>query len=187
LEDCGALKYREGTREKMGFEEHRRAAPGRLRAAVITISDSRYRAWREGRDEDLSGRIMEERLRKEGHEVTREIVPDEPELILGAVKKHLEDPSVDVILTCGGTGITRRDVTIETLRPLLEKELPGFGERLRAMGYEMVGTPALLTRATFGVARGKLLCCLPGAPSSVEVGMKLLLPELGHLVKHARE
>ncbi|MEM2866469.1 MAG: MogA/MoaB family molybdenum cofactor biosynthesis protein [Candidatus Hadarchaeales archaeon] len=171
----------------MGFEEHRRAAPKKLRVAVITISDSRYRARLEGRDEDLSGRIMEEKLKGEGHEVVRDLVPDEPELILGAVKKHLEDPGVDAIFTCGGTGITRRDVTVETLRPLLEKELPGFGERLRAMGYEMVGTPALLTRSIFGVSKGKLICCLPGAPSSVEVGMKLLLPELGHLVKHARE
>ncbi len=171
----------------MGFEEHRRAAPARLRVAVITISDSRYQAWLEGRDEDLSGRIMEEKLRREGHEVVRDLVPDEPSLILGAVKRRLEDPAVDVVLTCGGTGITRRDVTVETVRPLLEKELPGFGERLRAIGYEMVGTPALLTRSIFGVSRGKLICCLPGAPSSVEAGMKLLLPELGHLVKHARE
>lgn len=171
----------------MGFEEHRRAAPKRLRVAVITVSDSRYRAWLEGRDEDLSGKIMEERLRKEGHEVVRELVPDEPELILKTVEKHLGDPGVDAVLTCGGTGIARRDVTVETIRPLLEKELPGFAERLRAMGYEMVGTPALLTRAVFGVARGKFVGCLPGAPSSVEVGMRLLLPELGHLVKHARE
>ncbi|MEM1981443.1 MAG: MogA/MoaB family molybdenum cofactor biosynthesis protein [Candidatus Hadarchaeales archaeon] len=171
----------------MGFEKHRKEAPKKLRVAVITISDSRYRAWLEGRDEDLSGKIMEERLKREGHEVVRDLVPDEPELILRVVKKHLEDPSVDVILTCGGTGITQRDVTVETIRPLLEKELPGFAERLRAMGYEMVGTPALLTRAIFGVTKGKFMGCLPGAPSSVEVGMKLLLPELGHLVKHARE
>ncbi len=171
----------------MSFFKHRREAPKRLRVGVLTISDSRYRAKQEGRDEDVSGRIIETKLRKAGHEVFREIVPDEKDMIADMVKRFLEDERIDALITCGGTGITHRDVTLETLRPLFEKELPGFGERLRQLGYEMVGTPALLTRATCGIANRKPIFCLPGAPSSVEVGMGLILPELGHVVKHARE
>jgi molybdenum cofactor biosynthesis protein B len=83
--------------------------------------------------------------------------------------------------------VAKRDVTIETIAPMFEKDLPGFGEILRRIGYERVGTPALLTRAAAGIINGKPVFCLPGAPNAVEIGCRLILPELAHIVKHARE
>jgi len=168
-------------------ERHRELAPKRLRVAVLTVSDTRAAAMEEGRDEDISGRLIEQKLRRAGHQTIRRIVPDDRRKILAAVRAFVGDPELDVVITTGGTGIASRDMTIETLQPLFEKELPGFGEMLRSFGYRMVGTPALLTRATAGVIKRKPVFCLPGAPNAVKVAMRLIAPELGHVVKHARE
>ena len=162
-------------------------APKHLWVAVLTISDSRAAAMQKGRDEDVSGRIIERRLQKAGHDSTRIIVPDEARQIRAAVKKFISNKKIDAMITAGGTGITKRDVTIETLCPLFQKELSGFGEILRHLGYQKVGGPAFLTRSTAGLIERKPVFCLPGAPNAVEVAMDLILPELGHLVKHARE
>jgi molybdenum cofactor biosynthesis protein B len=167
--------------------EHKKDAPKHLRVAVLTISDSRSASMRDGRDMDVSGKIIERRLQETGHESTRLIVPDEAREIGASVKKFISDKKIDAVITTGGTGITFRDVTIETLQPLFEKELPGFGEILRQKGYQKVGGPAILTRATAGLIKRKPVFCLPGAPNAVEVAMDLIIPELGHLVKHARE
>ena len=161
--------------------------PKRLVVAVLVVSDKRAAAAREGRDEDLSGKIFEERIREIGHMAIRKIVPDDPKKIRGAVRRFIADKKIDAVITTGGTGIAKRDVTIETVRPMFEKELPGFGEILRRMGYEKVGTPALLTRAAAGIVKRKPVFCLPGAPNAVEAAAGLILPELGHVVKHARE
>ena len=168
-------------------ERHRALAPKRLRVAVLTVSDARAAAMEKGRDEDISGKLIERKLRRAGHETTRRIVPDDARKILAAVRTFIDDPEMDAVITTGGTGIASRDVTIETLQPLFEKELPGFGEMLRSFGYKMVGVPALLTRATAGVVKRKPVFCLPGAPNAVKVAMRLITPELGHVVKHARE
>ena len=157
-----------------------------MRVAVLVVSDSKAAAMREGRDEDITGKLIEQKAREAGHETTRLIVPDEALEIKKAVQGFIADRKIDVVITTGGTGIARRDVTIETLSPLLEKELPGFGEILRRKGYEMVGTAALLTLATAGLIERKPIFCLPGAPNAAEVAMGLILPELGHVIKHAR-
>ena len=151
------------------------------------VSDSRAAAMREGRDEDVTGKLIERKACEAGHETTRLIVSDDADEIKKAVQGFIADKKIDVVITAGGTGITRRDVTIETLSPLFEKELPGFGEILRRIGYEKVGTPALLTLATAGLIERKPVFCLPGAPNAAEVAMGLILPELGHVIKHARE
>jgi molybdenum cofactor biosynthesis protein B len=166
---------------------HRKNAPRHLRVAVLTISDSRAAALKQGKDEDISGKLIERRLRAAGHSSTRLIVPDDAKQIRAVVRKFIADRKIDAVITAGGTGITSRDVTIEALRPLFEKELPGFGELLRRIGYERVGGPAFLTRATAGLIKRKPVFCLPGAPNAAEVAMDLILPELGHLIKHARE
>jgi len=142
---------------------------------------------REGRDEDITGKLIEQRAREVGHETTRLIVPDDAREIKKAVQEFIADRKIDAVITAGGTGLARRDVTIETLSPLFEKELPGFGEVLRRKGYEMVGTAALLTLTTAGIIERKPVFCLPGAPNAAEVAMGLILPELGHVIKHARE
>ena len=124
--------------------EHRKDAPKHLRVAVLTISDSRSAAMRDGRDMDVSGKIIERRLQETGHESTRLIVPDETREIGAAVKKFISDKKIDAVITTGGTGITFRDVTIETIQPLFEKELPGFGEVLRQKAASFVALyPAL--------------------------------------------
>ncbi len=167
--------------------EHRRGAPTHLRIAVLVVSDTRAAAIRKGRDEDVTGKLIEQSAREAGHETTRSIVPDDSRKIKKAVQEFIADKKIDVVITTGGTGITKRDVTIKTLSPLFEKELPGFGEILRRIGYEKVGTAALLTLSTAGLIRRKLVFCLPGAPNAAEVAMKIILPELGHIIKHARE
>jgi len=168
-------------------ERHRELGPKRLRVAVLTVSDTRAAAMEEGRDEDISGKLIEQSLRRAGHQTTRRIVPDDARKISAAVRAFVGDPAINVVITTGGTGVASRDVTIETLQPLFEKELPGFGEVLRSFGYKIVGTQALLTRATAGVIKRKPVFCLPGAPNAVKVAMRLITPELGHVVKHARE
>lgn len=143
---------------------------------------------RRGSDEDVTGKIIEKKARDAKYDTVRLIVPDDANEIKKAVKSFIADEKIDAVITAGGTGITKRDITIETLRPLFEKELPGFGEILRHIGYyEKVGGPALLTRATAGLIGRKPVFCLPGAPDAAKVAMKLILPELGHIIKHARE
>jgi molybdenum cofactor biosynthesis protein B len=167
--------------------EHRKEAPRYLHVAVLVISDTRAQKMREGQDEDISGKLIEKKSQAAGYTTTRRIVPDDAKQIRDAVKKFIADSKVNAVITTGGTGITARDVTIETLAPMFEKELQGFGEILRYIGYEKVGGPALLTRATAGLIKRKPVFCLPGAPNAVEVAMGLILPDLGHVVKHARE
>jgi molybdenum cofactor biosynthesis protein B len=171
----------------LNSEGHRREAPKRLKIAVLVVSDTRAAAAREGRDEDISGKLFEQRARELGHTTTRLIVPDEAAEIIRAVEKFIADKKIDAVVTTGGTGVASRDVTIETIQPMFEKELPGFGEILRRIGYEKVGTPALLTRTSAGIIKRKPVFCLPGAPNAVEVAAGLILQELGNILKYARE
>ena len=171
----------------MSFEEHRKKAPKKLRIAVLVVSDTRSAAMAKGLDEDISGKIIVQKAHEAGHEALRAIVPDERVKIRRVVKEFVADDKIEAVILTGGTGVAKRDVTIETIGPLYDKELPGFGEILRRVGYEMVGTPALLTRASAGIIGRKPVFCLPGAPNAVETAMNLILPELGHVVKHARD
>jgi len=171
-------------------ETHKAEAPRILSFAVITCSTSRYKEFSEtGRLNDPSGDIIVKALRENGHRVTmRRIVSDEKTQIQRVLMRALKSRKTDVIITSGGTGISPRDVTIEAVQPLLEKEIPGFGEIFRILSYEKIGSAAVLTRALAGVAKGKVIFCLPGSPQSVSLALeKLIIPEAGHLVKHARE
>jgi len=159
----------------------------KLMIAVLVVSDTRSAAMAKGRDEDISGKIIVQKAREAGHVATRSIVPDEKIKIRGAVKKYISNKEVDAVIATGGTGVAKRDVTIETIEPIFDKTLPGFGETLRRLGYEKVGTAALLSRSSAGIINKKPVFLLPGAPNAVEVAMELILPELGHIVKHARE
>ena len=170
--------------------KHKAEAPKSLNFAVIVCSSSRYREFKEnGRLDDPSGNLIVQKLKEEGHRVTlRRILPDEKTMIQHAVMRALKSRKVDVVITCGGTGVSPRDVTIEAVRPLLEKELEGFGEVFRMLSYKEIGSSAILTRALAGVSRGKAVFCIPGSPQSVSLALeKLIIPEAGHVVKHARE
>ena len=162
----------------MAVHEHKNKAHRTVRCAVITLSDTRDETT------DKSGQRIKALLAE--HEqpvVSYQILKDEPDQITAAVQALLARPDVDVILTNGGTGIAPRDTTFEALQGLLEKEIPGFGEMFRMLSYEDIGSAAMLTRATAGVAQGKVIISLPGSTGAVELGMtKLVLPELGHML-----
>jgi molybdenum cofactor biosynthesis protein B len=113
------------------------------------------------------------------------LVRNDPQQIQAAVHRFLLGTAQCLIVT-GGTGVGRRDVTVETVTPLLEKVLPGFGELFRWLGFGEIGSAAMLSRAVCGISRGKLICCLPGAEAAVRLGLsKLLLPELSHMLWEA--
>ena len=171
----------------MGVEEHKKRAPKKFKFAVITVSDTASR----GEKEDKSGNFLVDELEKAGNEgVLYRIVPDEKMAIIGAVVEAF-DKGADVVVTSGGTGIASRDVTIESLRPLFDKELTGFGEIFRLMSYEEIGTAAVMTRATAGIIRssGRAMAvfCLPGSLGAAKTGIKIILSEAGHVLKHGRE
>jgi len=171
-------------------EEHKATAPKKIKFAVIICSTSRYKVLSQGgKVEDLSGDLIENLLRSNGHDVTsRLIIPDDREAIEKAVNVRLASVDVDAIIISGGTGISTTDVTIETVKPLLEKELEGFGEILRRISYDEIGSAAVMTRATAGVSEGKAIFCVPGSPHAVQVAVeKLILKETGHILRHARE
>lgn len=166
----------------MGVEEHRAAAKTGLGFAVLTVSDTRDRATDEG------GALVAELATAAGHRVVdRKIVLDEADAIRGAVAAALADRATDVVVATGGTGFSPRDVTVDAVRPLFEREVEGFGELFRVNSWSEVGPAAMLSRATGGLARGKAIFLLPGSPKAVRLAMeKLILPEAGHLLAQAR-
>lgn len=162
-------------------EQHRAAAPKVISCAVITVSDTRTL------ETDTGGRELVTRLEASGHTVTlRKIVPDEPEVITTLVMELVRSPNVEAILITGGTGISSRDRTYEAVKSLLTQELPGYGELFRWLSFQEIGPAAMLSRAIGGVATGKVLLTMPGSPAAVRLAMeRLILPELGHLVREA--
>ncbi len=163
-------------------EEHRQAAPRSLRFSVLTISDTRTI------DTDHSGKRIVDSMTQAGHEMLqRYIVPDEPDQISKQVVLLCEDNFLDVLLLTGGTGISPRDRTPEAVAPLLEVQLPGFGELFRMLSFNEIGPATMLSRALAG-RRGKVLVfCLPGSLAAVGLALdKILISELPHLVLHSR-
>jgi len=158
--------------------EHRSDAPTQVSCFVLTCSDSRAHA------DDVSGRALREALEAAGHSVVGQtVVRDEPDQIRAAVERGIEGGARAVLIT-GGTGITRRDQTVEAIRPLLEKEIPGFGELFRMLSFQEIGSAAWLSRALAGTSRGVLIFVLPGSPNAVRLALdRLILPELGHAVR----
>ena len=102
------------------------------------------------------------------------------------MRELLEEDELQVIITNGGTGVSHRDVTVEAIYPLLEKKLDGFGELFRLLTYQEIGTGSIMSRAIAGVAKGKVIICLPGSPGAANLAMdKIILPEIGHMVREA--
>lgn len=164
-------------------EAHRKEAPKSVRCAVITVSDTRTLAT------DTGGQSIVDVLSAAGHRVVaREIVPDEPDRMRELVRRLVALGEVDAILMTGGTGVARRDQTYETVGALFTKPLPGYGELFRMLSYHAIGPAALLSRATGGLVDQTVLLTMPGSPAAVRLAMeKLILPELGHLVREARK
>jgi molybdenum cofactor biosynthesis protein B len=171
-------------------KKHKATAPKQLKFAVFVCSTSRYQQLQKGEKiADVSGDTIEALLRNAGHRVLfKKVIADEKVMIEEAVNSVLSSAELDVAIFCGGTGITPKDITIETVSPFLEKTLPGFGEIFRRLSYDRVGSAAVMSRAVAGVAKGKALFCIPGSPDAVRVSVEMLiLPEAPHIVRHARE
>jgi molybdopterin adenylyltransferase len=135
---------------------------------------------------DEGGDAAEAEVRRAGNVVaSRGLLSDDVRTIRKEVGSFLKGDD-DVLLVTGGTGVSSRDVTIEAVRPFFQKELDGFGELLRRLSFDEIGTAALLTRATLGVADGKVIMCLPGSPGAVKTAMKAFAAELPHIVHIAR-
>lgn len=162
--------------------EHRDQSPVSIRCAVLTVSDTRTLA------DDVGGQSVIDRLTGAGHEVVaRAIVPDEPSRMRPQLEAWRDDDQIDAVLITGGTGISRRDMTFETVSQLLDKPLPGYGELFRWLSYQEIGAAAMLSRATGGLMGRTVLLTMPGSPKAVQLAMeRLILPELGHLVREAR-
>lgn len=145
-----------------------------LNIAVLTVSDTR------ARENDTSGDLIQERLVGAGHRVAaRVILPDDVEKLRAQLRAWVADKNVDAVISTGGTGLTRRDVTPEAVTPLITKPIPGFGELFRWLSYEEIGTSTIESRALAGVADDTFIFCLPGSTGACRTGMdKIILPQL---------
>lgn len=167
----------------MSVQEHKKKALS-VNCMIITVSDTRTELT------DKSGDLITHMLREKGHRViAREIVIDNQSDIESVVKSACVNPDVDVIITNGGTGISHRDVTIETVQSILDKEITGFGELFRMISYqEDIGSAAMMSRAIAGVSHQTALFAIPGSSGAVKLAMnKLILPELSHVVSEIRK
>lgn len=156
--------------------QHKEHAPASVKCGVVTSSDSRTP------ETDDSGKLIKDLLLQAGHTVLfYAVVKDEAKAIADAVEQA--SWTCDAIITNGGTGLGRRDVTIPTLVPLFERTLPGFGELFRRLSFDTVGSAAFLSGAMAGVYHGRIVFCLPGSPDACRLALeKLILPELPHAV-----
>jgi molybdenum cofactor biosynthesis protein B len=168
----------------MPHEAHERDAQGTIvRFAVLTLSDTRTPQT------DVSGRTAREMIIASGHQVVAHaLIADEPAALRTTLDRWLADEAIDAIITNGGTGISSRDRTVPTIDSYLELTLPGFGELFRAMSFREIGGAAMLSRATAGTARGKLLAALPGSTAAVTLALReLILPQVRHVLRELRK
>ncbi len=165
----------------MGYHQHKEVSPKNIACAVITISDSRTEA------NDESGTFLKARMAEAGHQVLfYTLLKNDPEAIRRTFTDLLARPELQVIITTGGTGASHRDVTIETVTTMLEKKLDGFGELFRYLTYQEIGTTSVMSRAMAGVIQGKVVISLPGSLNAVTLAIeKIILPEVGHMVREA--
>ena len=165
------------------MELHKKKAPIKVSCGVITLSD-RFSNDEEGKEKDLSGKYLIEELGKKYDVDGYTIIPDEKDVLKNTIEEMI-DSGIELIITTGGTGLESRDITIETIEPLFEKEIKGFGEIFRAISYEELGAGSLLSRATAGIYRKTLIFAMPGSPNAVKTGLSIIIDEIGHLKKHS--
>jgi molybdenum cofactor biosynthesis protein B len=165
----------------MSYKEHKDKSPKTVTCAVLIISDSRTE------DTDESGKLIKQRLSENGHRVLAyAILKNDADTIRGKMEELLGQEELQVIITSGGTGASHRDVTVETVSPILEKKLDGFGELFRSLSYQEIGTASIMSRAIAGIARDKIIICIPGSLGAAELSIdKIILPEIGHMIREA--
>ena len=162
-------------------EEHQKQGPQSVRCAVVTVSDTRTL------ETDTGGQTLIHHLTAAGHQVVaREIIPDDPARMKPLLLSLQARDDIDAILMTGGTGISSRDQTFETVSALLTKPLPGYGEIFRMLSYQEIGPAAILSRAIGGLFGRKVLLTMPGSPAAVKLAMeKIIIPQLPHLMREA--
>ena len=171
-------------------ELHKASAPRSIGIYVITCSTSKFNQLKAGQEpNDASGDIIQRLAREAGNTIEgRKLISDSKPMITKSTKQALRASKVDAVIITGGTGISPRDVTPESVAPLIDRILPGFGELFRKISFESIGSSAILSRAFAGTSGGKAIFCLPGSPDAVQTAMeKLILPELGHIIRIAHE
>ena len=161
--------------------DHGRDLSRKGNLAVVTLSDTRTE------QNDTGGDTIIELATLSDHKIVKRLLlKEDPEQIRLTIDQLASDPLVDVILITGGTGISRRDNTFETIAGMLTKQLPGYGELFRMLSYQEIGAAAMLSRAQAGLLGQTLLFTMPGSPGAVRLAMeKLVLPELGHLLQES--
>jgi molybdenum cofactor biosynthesis protein B len=167
----------------MSTSLHKQTTPGNLKLAIISASSTRNVS------EDKSGIWIKQQAKKEGHDIVlHDTVPDDIKEIQEMVEHLLSKLSPDVILITGGTGIAKKDVTVEAVAPLFDKELMAYAVLFAKLSYQEIGSAAILSRATAGIIKNSVLFCMPGSLKACKLACNLLIfPELGHIIKHIRE
>jgi molybdopterin adenylyltransferase len=158
--------------------EHKKLSGINAKVAVITLSTSR------SLDTDKSGDVIQQLLEENGHTVAvRKVLPDNRTRLRSTIRALAADNAIQAIITTGGTGLTPSDITIEAVRDMLDKELPGFNALFMYLSYAQVKSAAMLSRAMAGTLRGKIIFCLPGSPRACQLATEsLIVPELGHML-----
>jgi len=161
--------------------EHKATAPKSVGCFVLTVSDTK------NPETDTSGAVIRELLTAAGHRIAGSaIVRDEPAEVARLVRDACARDDVQTVILTGGTGITSRDSTYEAVEALLDKRLPGFGELFRMLSFQEIGAAAMLSRAQMGIHARRVVVSLPGSPNACRLALdKLLIPELGHLLREA--
>ena len=160
-------------------KEHKKKSSKNVNCGIITLSDSRTEI-----SEDKSGNYISELIENKYNLVYRSLIRDEEDGLIKSIEEAIAK-NTNVIFTNGGTGLDKRDITVETVESLFEKKLDGFGEIFRMKSYEEIGASAILSRATAGVYKKTLIFSMPGSPNAVKTAMNIIIDEIPHLVHHA--
>lgn len=198
------------TSETSSTQQHKKNEHGPYNFFLVTISTSRAVKYRNGSrnrnvendtdydkyenvatpkdTDDISGQVMHDIITQNGHHVVKySLISDELNEIQNTIMSAA-NTNADIIITSGGTGLASRDVTIESVIPMLDKQMPGFGELFRHKSIQEIGTSVMLTRAIAGVIKNKAIFCLPGSPNAARLALdEIIMPEAGHIVKHTKE
>ncbi len=164
-------------------KEHKASARASVKLGIVTVSDTRTL------ETDTSGLLIDQIATQAGHEVAwRKIVRDEPVEIQNVIAQSQLDPSIQAVLITGGTGISPRDQTVETLEKLFTKQIPGYGELFRWLSFQEIGPACILSRATGGLIGPLVVLLMPGSRAAVKLAMEqIIVPELPHLVRESNK
>ena len=164
----------------MSTKAHKSKAPRNLKIGIISVSTTRTL------EQDKSGLWIAKRARKEGHTVVSHVVvPDQTYAITHALRNSMETKAPHAVLLTGGTGIAEKDVTIEAVKPLLDKELTAFAALFAQLSFEEIDSAALMSRSVAGIVDRTAVFCMPGSLNACRLACKaLIFPELGHIAKH---